>query len=1459
MSKCRPIAETLRMKKAQGWSNSALVKLREYLKESRGLAIVESARIGKIGWAVTNTEEVDSGLGIAVQSRADTEYKTGNFLTRVVNQDDMVVLELGKIGTVQETKLAVAKADPIVNLRGVESFDDLKQALIAAGYDAVTSGENMVVVDTGKVSIDTKPIVEYVDEDDMNTGYDMPIVTGRLPLDEDIDLRDTATLVKSVYGNSLPIRWKGTAAVTNAHILDAELSDGVLTVYTSRGKFVFRQGSEESVPNKQGVFVKVAGIGQVLHDASSYDGYVLGSSNSGAIGTAEVTDVQGDTAKMVDFMKKLNNVSGAKVDNEFMTYLENLVGEMDTNFFTEMKLYLDTMASETKGQVTTESKLVPSADDRIDIQVSRLQHAGNDQSGAEVYAHEVVHAYTLWALNMTGRVADDLRRQIRHLRDVTEKALKDKYKGEGWKVFMPEASIDSALEEKAAKETWKYVFENSDKNATAEFVAYMTTNPMLVRAAKEIALREEGQKPKNVFEWVTKALSKIMEVLGGRLRALSKNKDVQSEMLDLVFELGKINNRAQVRINESISAVDKVMEWFDDVDERLGDRLAKAFNKRAKKLLLNVTPMPVGKGKLALAKWVASNLAAMMTNPELRSSIVMLLKGLKMSPTGIVQNILRDLQSSDALKIAIHEQMRMAGKIDRIREAIAKSYTDSIVGGFSVKLTKEQDEAITKVMIDTDMQALLGSYSVKELEQMLNDDKVLEKAIETAKSQVSGLHKQQANWNIAQAEGLGYFMVTGEANEAQNMNAESIASGVLQFDDRREPKKGEVDAIDKLASLYALKYTDKYAKARVAALMRTEQKGIENVIANHKFFIEDSKKELFDGSQKLMIKGYSREIFNDSIAVEVAPSADEVSMKAKGYKKIKDLEIDTALSSQQMALYKSEAFNRQEYYRTTVKLTGIGRKGTSLMQVALNNFGERGLHMAKMAKKRADIARKKLVLEMERGTYKIKDAPLGKVPVIDPEGNVIDYRYLMNKRDKVQVLEQEIEASKVLGRSLATVYDRVSTEQHNENVLKLILDDMDVNYVKNDILGNNGYTYLEIGQNVISAKGRELWKMMPEAMRRSVQEKDYQYIAVREDMVEEYFGFRHLSAADNAIVKFFPQIVRTAIKVIEEIWQSIVAIAKIDILIRTPFVIIGNIINNMVYGIQTGSSPAEIIKMYVSQMRNIVEYMKKHKELLELEAAMNSGNILGKDVARIEVLRSALEENPVHELFETGIYESVVEDLNEGEAKEKGILAGWMQEKTKNSPEWVKTGWNWFTLNRHTAWYKNMEMMLRMGDLVGQAVENEKRKVKNDIVLTKMETALVKEGKPRGQINQLVAKEKRRLDAKRLAELNEEFIFYSAPASALEEYANRMGLVMFTKFYKRYQKVLMKSAINRPLRTLMLVGVDEFLFDDQLETPVDQSVFDKMLDGRAMNMFQNPINLMHRNMPFGLRFATGTL
>lgn len=1462
MSKCPTIREALRSRKAAGWTKPALKALREYMEAKSGQALHPLATLGKISWGVS--DKVPDGrysMGIETTFSNDVEYAQGEYLTRVVNQDDLITLQVSKpVSTVEQAKIALKAADPSLDVAKATTYAELRKELMAAGYDAiVTREQKLIVADDTKVTMDTIPVYGEVSPEIMTVGFDIPRVAMGLDIDSEIDLTRPVDAVKLRYGNTLPVVRRGESHPRNETILEVEVGNNTITVYTPQGRYIFRHGNDESMPTKHGYYVTVSGMGSLSYDINQYDGYVLGSAEGEVISGDLVEDVHGKTASMVEFMKKLNEISGAKADTEFLQYLENLITHMDETFFTEMKTYLDTKANDTRGEVVRESG-VPSPEDSIRVQIDTMQHAGNDQSGAEVYAHEVVHAYTIWALESIGSKADDMRRRLRDLRTKTRDALNKKYNGEGWKVFMPDESIDAKLEERAAKDAWKYVFDNSSKNATAEFLAYMTTNPQLVRAAKELQVKEEGQtKRRTIFQWLTDIMEVIADVITGRIRVFNKSANIQEEVLDLMYNLGKINNKAQVKINENESALNRIAKWFDSIDEATGNKVAEYWNKKTRKLMLNYKPMPVGKGRWAMAKWFVRYVPTIMTNKELRPTMVIVLKMLGLDTTGIVQNILRDFQSSDDLKVAIHEQMRLAGKIDRIREALVKSYSEAIDAGFSEKLTTEQKEAITEVIIDTDMQSIWEEYTTEEIAEMLENEAVLEKNIETAISQLQQVNPRQANWNTAQAKSLGYFMVTGLGHKAQNVNAENIARGVMQFDDRRTPLEGEVAAIDKVATLTALKHANVYGKKRVAKLVRSETKGMQNVINQHKYFVDASRKELFDGSEKLMMKGYSKEIFNDSIAIEVAPAANEVEMRQKGYVKIKDFKVDETIGPQRMALYKSEAFNRQEYYRATVKLTGTGRRGTSMMQVAMDNYGTKGMHVARMAKKRADIERKKIVLKMEKGEFDPNEVTYGAVPAVDTGGNVIDYRYMMSKKDKKKVLEQDTDVAKVMGRSIGTIYDRVSTEEHNENVLKLILDDQDVNYVEGEVLGNNGYTYIEIGAKADNKKGREIWKMLPSAMQKSIQNKGYQKIAVREDMVEEYFGFRQWSAANMGVMKFFPEIVRTAVKLLEEMWMSVVAVAKVDILIRMPFVMIGNIVNNIVYGIQTGSGPREIIKLYTTQMRNIMAYMKDHKKLVDLEAAKNAGNINNKDLAEMESLRSSLEENPIHELFEVGIYESIVEDLNEGEAKEKGILNAWVQEKAKNAPDWARTSWDWFTLNRNTAWYRNMEMMLRMGDLVGQAVENEKRKIVDNKKLTEMELSMRKDGVPAQKIAQVVNKEKKRLDSKRLAELNEEFIFYSAPASANEEYMNRMGLVMFTKFYKRYQKVVMKSAINRPLRTLLLTGVDQFLFDDALETPVDQLAFVKMVDGRALSMFQHPLNLLHLNTPIGLRAAMGTL
>lgn len=1457
MKVCATTGEILRKQKAKGWSDSALKALRSYIEENRSDPVTRMSQWGSIAWAVVNDEWDKQGpLEKAVQYRSDVEGLKGTTLNRVVNLDELVVLEVGPIGDVKATVAQIRKADPTVDLSKIRTYEDIKNALLESGYDGIATGDSEIrILDIGKVAVDSKVIDGNVTEDDLNVGWNVPKSSAGLGVEVEID--STTDILQRKYPNGLPIKWNGKG-LQYAPVIKVELGESHMTVYTSRYKLSFAYGSDRSVTTKSGKFVEVDGLANVSYDIQ-VQGWKLGSKEDVTVqGTTEV-DVHGDTAKMIDFMKQLNNISGTKADSEFVSYLDGLISGMDAKFFTIMKTYFNDQANNTQGNVTVDG-IEPTNTDRIDIEISKMKHAGNEQSGAEVYAHEVVHAYTLFALLKDNTTADGIKRELRYLRERVRDQLNKTYRGDGWKVFMPNESIDVKVEEKNAKEAWKYVFENDKQTAVAEFVAYMATNPLLVAAAKNISVTDGKEKNKTVFEKIIGILSTIMGVLSGQYKWGSEKKSTQGEVVRLIGELGKINNNAQIKINESQSAINRISQWFDDKDEQMGEKIADYWEKTAGNMLKNYKPMPRGKGKLAYAKWLATSLPLLLTNKQMRPIAGHILKMMGMSSTGLVQNIMRDFRSTDELQRAIHKVMRMAGKIDRVREGIATAYRDSIYAGFTKKLTEEQEKALTAVVLDTDLQSIWDKYTPKEIVELLNNESELKSEITKAKTKLVNANSSQANWNVAQAEGLGYKMATGKASLAQNENAENIATGTLQFNDKRVPKDGEVAAIDHLATLTALMYSDSYKKQQVAKLVQEETIGVENIIKQHKFFVEHSREQLFEGEEKFMIKGYSKELLNSSVIMEVAPLNEETLMQGKGYKKAKELEVDDLVGGERMAIYVSDAFNRQEYYRTTARLTGTGSRGTSIMQLMLNN--KVTSREVARTKKKFDIERKKLVLEMEKGNFNLdmlKEINTHRSPIIDPEGNVIDYRYTMSKKNKEELFEQDTAVSKVLSRSLAGVYDKVATKEHNEEVLQLIKDDMDVNYTHRVAIGNNGYEYVRIGAKVGNAQSTNIWKMLPKEMKMAITQMPNGEIAVREDMVEEYFGFRHFSAANTEIIKYFPHIVKTAIKVAEELWQAIVSVAKIDILIRTPFVIIGNIVNNMIFSYQTNTSIIDVIRMYINQVKNIKEYMRKHKELMDLEAALSSGNVLKKDVERIASLRSDLQDNPIHELFELGIYESVVEDLNETEAKEKGLLNSYVQEKSKNAPEWAKTGWNWFTLNSNTGWYKNMELLLRMGDLVGQAVENEKRKTINNQKLEKLRQTFIKNNSPKQTINRVLAAEKRRLDDERLTSINEDFIFYSAPASVAEEYANRMGAVMFTKFYKRYQRVVGKTVASRPMRALFILGMDQFLFSDGLETPMDQLAIDKMIDGRALNMIQNPANILWHNTPIALRGLTGNL
>lgn len=1119
------------------------------------------------------------------------------------------------------------------------------------------------------------------------------------------------------------------------------------------------------------------------------------------------------TDRMQQLVEQLNAVDQDAVSIEMVDSYKELIGSMKIEGFGKLVATLDKDAESTLGRYTN---------NKISVRIGKFkQVAGNSMSAAEVYVHELVHAYTAFALRSDNIGASNIRRKLRYLRDRMAE-------GNDWKMFMPEVSYDAKEEEANAKAKWKYVFENSKDGGLDEFIAHVLTHPILVAKAKSTKVQEQEVK-KTLFDVVVAMFSKLMNALAGRFSLASSNKAVYDEVLALTHALGQINNEAVVTHNESKNVLAVVFNMLNISDAKISDAIKAGLDKLSDKI--PVVAAPKNGSKLDYAKWIIKFLPQLVTKPELRAVFETVMSQLGMPEEGTVQNIIRDFRKPDDLEKAIDRKIMESGKIDRIRQEMIVATKVLVEEGFSKKLTEEQSEAVTELVLETDLQSIVDVYSKEKIISLMDSSGELSKEIKSVKSKIKSVSGERGTLYINKATALGMYMATGAVNEALALNADSIVIDSTSAVEER-------GLVDTLATLVALENSSGRKRKIVAELLNNEAKGVENVVALHKSFIDQSRKTLFDGSENLMQKGYVREILDDSVAIEVAPISSRAEMEQNGYEFLYELkDTDTVYGSKGMAMYKSKNFNRREYYRTSTRLTGMVSKGTTVSSIAYSGNSDMGGEIAALAKSKLELKRAKLEKAMRERELSKEELIGEAAPLYDGEGNVVDYRYVMSKDNKKSIFEQDKNVGKVLGRSNGSVYDKSSTLEHNKTMLKMMFSDMDENYEGME-LGKNNSRYIEIGEDSHSKVGVEIWKILPTPMKKAIRSRKESNgkMFVRRDMLLNYFGFRHLEMTDSGLIKIMPKLVQRIIKIVEELWMAIVRISKIDVLLKTPVVVIDNIISNVLYGIMTGTDPITLIKLYISAGKDIREYINKRTELSKLIVAKNSGNVRGLDVHKINRLTKDLEANPIHELMELGIYESIMEDISDEEVTSNNVVGKWMQSKVEKAPEWAQTTWNWVALNEKTSYYKNMEMMLRMGDLLAQAAQNAKMKKINEQKLV--------EYKKSAKSAESVISYAKKLDDERREGLTYDYVFYGKPASSVEEYLNRMGLIMFTKYAKRIQRVIGSAVSEHPLKAV-LMGTMDGMLGDAIPQVLDQTILDRSWYTYGIN----PLNHMEKLIP----------
>ena len=843
------------------------------------------------------------------------------------------------------------------------------------------------------------------------------------------------------------------------------------------------------------------------------------------------------------------------------------------------------------------------------------------------------------------------------------------------------------------------------------------------------------------------------------------------------------------------------------------------------------------------------------------------------------------------------------------------------------------------------------------MKKLLESRESIQAEIESARLEIwKNEDKAIGNYYVSQAAGLGFYMATHTAtNEAQLLNARNIGN-MFNAENQIEASKESIKRIDRLATLEALKYTDFSQIEILRNLIEKDPIGVRNVAAIHKSFVEKSRKELFtkkdsDGNEIDTsfneIKGYTKEIFDADVTVEVAPVSEQKEKEKLGFKlveKLKKNKNDT--SKEEMALYANEDHLVQSMNRTSIRYTDMGRRGTTILDVRYKGNEKQAKRLADIdIRKLNDKAYKIIENQMKAAVIEMSDEN-SLLPVYNEAGVAINYRYIMSKARKKSLLKQDIRAPYVLGRMEASIKDKVQTKEFNNKVLDVLFDDArknNKNFMKYGDLNKKEYIFLS--PNSKEPDIQQSWNVLPsavknrikkeikinvlrEAKKRGVKIKEdkkgkffvvpddknnstkntkwlddiQKGIPMRRDMMFNYLGFRDASAADAVLIRSLPAVAKHFVRFIEIIWKEIVKVSKVNIIIKTPQVLIGNIVSNLALSVQMGMNPIDVMNLQIDGFRALKKYLADETELETLKIARDAGNVTKLDIQRISVLENNLKDNPVRDLMDAGMYQAIVEDATLGDLKTNSKITKKFDKLMDGKPEFIKNGLQYLFVTERTGFFKLMTTATQYSDFVARYALNESlkkraeenkptekdfkrinqlirklgaspiefpalnpiRKFKDEKELLDMGISIkilidensegIKSDKEfnYNELIELIEK-KYNYDRKEFVALNtvkDAFIVYGTPDSKLLQYMNDIGLVMFTKYFIRIQRVIRKGVVDHPISFLLAVLGQATIMD--IDDVHDQSLFTKDLT----NIFYNPIDVLTKALyPAGLDYA----
>lgn len=800
---------------------------------------------------------------------------------------------------------------------------------------------------------------------------------------------------------------------------------------------------------------------------------------------------------------------------------------------------------------------------------------------------------------------------------------------------------------------------------------------------------------------------------------------------------------------------------------------------------------------------------------------------------GIVMGLLREISGESDTTASIHKMLRITKHLETLRKQHIDQTSKTVAASFGKrKFSKEENEALSNYVLRSGMYVLLDKYSLVEIEQMLSDPSKLKAEVTKYEQALVALAPKFANFWITSAKALGHHLVTDSVVTKDLLfNAESIAkAGGTPIQDKISASMASQaePLIDTLATLQALVSAPKVPAVGsknsmgqhevVAKIMReqnarTDGNGVMYTLLLHKTLMEESKNTLFKGSSTLMRKAYIPDVLNPHIEMTAVSQEEGKKLEKTGYRKVGVLNKDARDPSTKTKVLYTVQGGLRPWLSGVYSFTGIGTKGTSIVGSNRNPFTVAG-QMNRTSLDNLVDAKHRDMRDVFTRPYTGFDPDAVTenymAPLRDAHMNIVNYRYMMEAHTKDTVMERDNRFNHLLGTLEGNIFDKQESPEQNKRATQALYDF----YQANKRMDSRSFVFVGLGSN--DPEMENVYRMFPDSTKEAIRSIwGQEGMWVRRDLTDIAFGYRKVSLAqtmfDSAAEKqMFAQMIVGLFEVMfagnypkevarekalrwlknkGDIWEEIVAETKDIIVVKTGIVLLNNVISNMLELKAFGVPTLSILKHHRVAIKAAVAYRKDVEELHKLKQIRDIGFAQGKD-AEIErdivILQDAINSNPVHKLMEEGLMPTIVEDVSADEDiySYKSKFSEKVDKYMGKLPASMRTGLRFMYMTHDSFLYRKLSEATQLSDFVARYTLYQHE-------ISKKRDPLTHENAVR--------------------KVSDAFINYDIPSHRGIQWGNDMGLLMFTKYYLRIQKVILRTMRDAPADALAMLALNHYM------------------------------------------------